>query len=254
MSKQFIPKDFQPELAEQVILNDVPSSSEEVPLDILFVGGGPAGLAGAIELTRLIKADGNMDSLEVGVLEKAATLGGHTLSGAVINPISLRELFPDLKDEDLPLRQAVTKDSVYFLTSSGRIPIPTPPTMHNKGNYVASLCEVVRWMGEKAEDLGVNILTSFPADSLLVENGTVIGVRTTPAGLKRDGQPGDQHMGPTDIRARITVLCEGTRGTLTQGFIKWQNLEPQNKQIYALGVKEVWRTKKVPTSVIHTMG
>ncbi|MEQ1879332.1 MAG: electron-transfer flavoprotein:ubiquinone oxidoreductase, partial [Bdellovibrionia bacterium] len=185
---------------------------------------------------------------------KAKSLGGHNLSGAVVNPVAFRELFPELKDEDFPFTTPVTKDSVYMMTEKGKFKLPTPPTMHNKGNYVASICEVVRWLGKKAEDAGVNVLTSFPADSLLVSGNTVQGVRTTAAGLNREKQPGGQYMPPTDLRARVTVMSEGTRGVLTQAYLEWQGMEPKTPQIYALGVKELWRTKKVPEGVIHTMG
>src|SRR5207253_938326 len=129
--------------------------------------------AGAIELARLAKTDPKLSSLQIGVLEKAKTLGEHNLSGAVVNPVAFRELFPDLKDSDFPFQGAVQKDQVYMLTEKGKIRIPTPPTMHNKGNYVASICEVIRWLGKNAEEAGVNVSPSFPADSLLVEANTV---------------------------------------------------------------------------------
>jgi electron-transferring-flavoprotein dehydrogenase len=133
-------------------------------MDVLFVGAGPAGLAGAIELARLVKRDneagGGLGDVEIGVLEKAAQLGEHSLSGAVVNPSGLRELFPELSTKDFPLRRPVAKESVYVLTPSRAVPIPTPPTMRNEGNWIGSICEIVRWMGEQAEALGVNL---FPA-------------------------------------------------------------------------------------------
>lgn len=253
--KEFVPGDFQAKLPQDdLILKDQPETADTIPMDVLFVGAGPAGLAGAIELSKLCKADPETANIQIGVLEKAKSLGGHNLSGAVVNPVAFRELFPELKDEDFPFQTPVTKDSVYMMTPTGKFKLPTPPTMHNKGNYVASICEVVRWLGKKAEDAGVNVLTSFPADALLVSGNTVQGVRTTPAGLNREKQPGSQYMPPTDVRARVTVMSEGTRGVLTQAYLEWQGLNPQVPQIYALGVKELWRTKKVPEGVIHTMG
>ncbi len=241
----------------KVIVKDKPSD-ESVPMDVLFVGAGPAGLSGAIELTKLMQKERETNpdfpELQIGVLEKAAGLGEHNLSGAVLNPIALKELFPDLDLKDAPLYNKVEKDEVYVLTKSTAMPIPTPPPMHNKGNYVVSICELVRWLGEKAEAMGVNIFAGFPADSLLVENDKVLGVRTTPTGLNRDGSPSSSYMPPTDLTANVTVLTEGTRGNLTQGYLKWQNLQSKNPQIYALGVKELWETKNVPKGVVHTLG
>ena len=132
--------------------------------------------------------------------------------------------------------------------------IPTPPTMHNAGYYTASLCEIVRWMGERAEQAGVNLFAGFPVDSLLVEGDAVRGVRTTPSGLDRDRQPTADYGEPTDLTARVTVLAEGTRGLLSQGWREWQQVRSPNPQIFALGVKEVWRTSEPLGSVIHTLG
>ncbi len=255
----FKPIDYQNSFDEsKVILKDAPSS-EAVPMDVLFVGAGPAGLSGAIELTKLVQkereSNPSFPEIQIGVLEKAAGLGEHNLSGAVVDPVALKELFPEMKMEDFPLRTQVESDEVYVLSGSTSMRIPPPPPMHNKGNYVTSICELVRWLGEKAEGMGVNIFAGFPADSLLVENDKVIGVRTTATGLGRDGTPGGaNYMPPTDLTANVTVLTEGTRGNLTQGFLKWQNLESKNPQIYALGVKELWETTKMPKGVIHTLG
>jgi electron-transferring-flavoprotein dehydrogenase len=242
---------------DRLILSDKPDD-EAVPMDVLFVGGGPAGLAGAIALARMVKADqeagGDLGEVQIGVLEKAGALGEHSLSGAVVNPIAIRALFPELKDKDFPFRAPVAAERVYFLTESRALRMPTPPTMRNHGYYVASICEIVRWLGEKAEALGVNIFTGFPAASLLTEGSRVTGVRTAPSGLDRNGAPGSGYTPPTDITAQITVLAEGTRGTLSQAYLEWQRVISDNPQIFALGVKEIWETLKPLDAVVHTLG
>ncbi len=253
-----VPASEQPELpVDRFLLTEEPGE-ESVPMDVLFVGGGPAGLAGAIQLSRLIR-DANLDGsgpgeVEIGVLEKSAGLGEHCLSGAVVNPGPFRALFPDIDEDELPFRTAVKRDGVYLLTETGARRFPAPGSMRNHGHYVASICEIVRWLGDKAEELGVNLFTGFPVDSLLTQQGRVVGVRTTPAGLDRDGNPGSGYMPPTDLSARVTVLAEGTRGPLTQAWLESEGVGAANPQIYALGVKELWQVEREPDSVIHTMG
>jgi electron-transferring-flavoprotein dehydrogenase len=253
-----VPAHHQPPLPRaRFIVTDAPGD-DAVPMDVVFVGAGPGGLAGAIELARLIRQDaeagGDLGEIEIAVLEKADALGQHNLSGAVVDPSGMRALFPGMADEDFPFRRPVPKERVRYLTRNRAWWMPTPPPMRNHGNYIASICEVVRWLGARAEELGVHVFTGFPVESLLVEGDAVRGVRTTATGLGRDGAPGPGHQPPTDVAARVTVLSEGTRGSLTQAWRAWQEVPSPNPPIYALGVKELWETKQPLDAVVHTMG
>jgi len=231
---------------------------DATPVDVLFVGAGPAGLAGAIRLGQLVRSDrasgGPLAGLEIGVLEKAAEIGGHCLSGAVIDPEGFRVLFPDLPDSEFPFAGPVGRERVCFLTRRGRVPLPVPPTMRNHGRFTASLCEMTRWLGEKAEELGVSLFPGFPVESLLWESGAVHGVRTVAAGLNRDGTPGPNWMPPMDVSARVTVLGEGARGPLTGAWLAASGAGGPSPQTYALGVKELWETSRDLGMTIHTMG
>ncbi len=252
--ERFVPAPYQPPLpVDRLILNEgAEGAGDRMELDVLIVGAGPAGLACAVELARLAQREHT--DVNIGVLEKAEALGEHCLSGAVVNPRAFRELFPDLKDADFPFRGPVTKERVAFLTSRRAVTLPTPPTMHNAGNHVASLCEIVRWLGERAAALGVNVFTGFPAASLLVDGRRVAGVRTAATGLDREGRPLSNYMAPNDLTAKVTALAEGTRGSLSQAWLEWQAVTSENPQIYALGVKEIWETRRPLDTIVHTLG
>src|SRR5258706_8755402 len=231
-TEQFVPAQYQAPLPlDQLILKDgAEGAGDRMELDVLIVGAGPAGLACAIELSKLAKQDGA--TLNIGVLEKAESLGEHSLSGAVVNPRAFRELFPDLKDADFPFRGPVGRERVALLTTRRAITLPTPPTMHNAGNYVASLCEIVRWMGERATALGVNVFTGFPAASLLVDGRGVAGVRTAATGLDREGRPLSNYLAPNDLTAKVTAMAEGVRGPLSQAWLEWQAGGAENPQVF----------------------
>ena len=250
----FVPARYQPPLPlDQLILPEgAPGAGDHMELDVLIVGAGPAGLACAIELANLAKRDGT--ELNIGVLEKAEALGEHSLSGAIVNPKPFRELFPDVADSELPFRHPVGKEAVYLLTGGRALRLPTPPTMHNRGNFVASICEIVRWLGARAESLGVNVFTGFPAAHLLTQGRRVVGVRTAATGLNRDGTQGNSYQAPNDLTAKVVALAEGTRGLLSQAWCEWERVSSPNPQIFALGVKEIWETKRPLDRIVHTLG
>ena len=226
---------------------------------MLIVGAGPAGLACAIRLGQLLEEApelrARLGDVPVAVLEKGKQPGSHLLSGAVVNPRGLRRLFRDRKQlDELPLHGPVEGESVYFLTAGSAFRIPTPPTMKNEGNYVASLSQLGRWLAAQAEEGGSMILPETAATKLLVEHGRVVGVRTGDKGRGRDGEPLPNFEPGSDLVARVTVLAEGTQGHLTGAAIERFGLAGDNPQVWALGVKEVWRVAKPLDRVIHTMG
>jgi electron-transferring-flavoprotein dehydrogenase len=254
-----IPAQFKPPVERDEFITGITDKPEDqVEVGILFVGAGPASLAGAIRLAQLLSEEPElMESLgeiPIAVLEKGKYPGAHLVSGAVVNPISFRTLFPELKDEDFPFFGPVDKESVYFLTKKHSLLLPTPPTMHNKGNFAASLSHVAKWLGERAEEAGVMIFNEMSGMKLLVENDVIRGVRTDDKGLDKDGNKLGNYQPGSDILSKVTVLGEGTTGHLSMAMIEHFNLWGANPQVYALGVKEIWEVPNPLDRVIHTMG
>jgi electron-transferring-flavoprotein dehydrogenase len=237
----------------------VPSDPEPIEVGILVVGAGPAGLACAIRLGQLAEEDPataeRLGEVPVAVLEKGKQPGSHLLSGAVVNPRGLQRLFKGRRRTDeLPFFGEVAHESVYFLTPRRAFRIPTPPTMRNHGNYVASLSQLGRFLAAEAEAGGATILPETPAVRLLVQDGRVRGVRTGDRGRGRGGEQLSNFEPGSDVLAQVTVLAEGTQGHLTGAAIERFGLRGANPQVWALGVKEVWQVAKPLDRVIHTMG
>jgi electron-transferring-flavoprotein dehydrogenase len=233
--------------------------AERIDVGFLIVGGGPAGLAAAIRLGQLIEENPEtaerLGEVPVAVLEKGKAPGAHLLSGAVVNPRGLQRLFKGRKRiDELPFYGEVRGESVLFMTKRRAVRIPTPPTMVNHRNYVASVSQLGRWLAEEAEELGVTILPETSAEQLLVDGGRVVGVRTGDRGRGRGGEELGNFEPGSDIAARVTILAEGTQGHLTGAALERFGLRGENPQVWALGVKEVWRVAKPLDQVIHTMG
>ena len=254
------PGDFPPPISVSDLVGPPTDPADErIDVGVLIVGAGPAGLACAIRLGQLLEEApelrARLGDVPVAVLEKGKQPGSHLLSGAVVNPRGLRRLFGGRKEiEDMPLLGPVESEAVFFLTANSAFRIPAPPTMKNHGNWVASLSQLGRWLAEEAEQAGAMILPETSATKLLVDHGRVVGVRTGDKGRGRDGEPLPNLEPGSDIVARITVLAEGTQGHLTGAAIEHFSLQGENPQVWALGVKEVWRVAKPLTRVIHTMG
>jgi electron-transferring-flavoprotein dehydrogenase len=254
------PADYPPPVsASEFVADPVDPDDERIDVGVLIVGAGPAGLACAIRLGQLLaeapELGERLGEVPVAVLEKGKQPGSHLLSGAVVNPRAFRRLFGErLHTGDLPFDGPVESEAVLYLTPHSALRIPTPPTMRNHGNYVASLSQLGRFLGEQAEAGGTTILAETAAEKLLVAGGRVVGVRTGDKGRGRNGEPLANFEPGSDIRARVTVLAEGTQGHLTGAALDHFALHGASPQVWALGVKEVWRVAKPLHRVVHTLG
>jgi len=233
---------------------------EAMDYDLVIVGGGPAGLSAAIKAKQLAQSSGK--DISVCLLEKGSEIGAHILSGAVMDPKALSELFPHWKEMGAPLETEVSKDQFLFLSADNSYQVPNwmlPECFKNEGNYIVSLANVTRWLGQQAENLGVEIFPGFPAAEILYnEQGAVCGVITVSMGLDKEGKPTDQFQLGMELRAKYTLFAEGSRGHLGKQLISQFSLDKDtDPQSYGIGIKELWEvepSKSKPGLVVHTAG
>src|SRR5579862_8552134 len=236
----------------------------QMEADVVIIGGGPAGMACALRLSQLIDAhnashpDSQLSKENIYVLEKAREIGQHCLSGALLDPRSMRELLPGFEKE-APLDAEVHKEAVYFFTEKHQFKFPiTPPPLRDHGNYVISLNRFVKWLGSKVEETGITIFTGFAGSELLFDGNRVTGVRTDDKGVDKQNQPKSNFEPGYDLQAKVVILAEGTRGSLTKQLIARFALDrDRNPQTYGQGIKELWEVPSgriAPGQVIYTMG
>ena len=231
---------------------------ETLDVDVLIVGGGPAGLSAALRLAQLQTRDGG-EPLSIAVLEKARESGAHLLSGAVLDPRALAELLPDYRAAGAPIESDVTEDHVYVLNAGGKLQLPlTPPPLRNHGNLIISLSRFGKWLAERAEAAGIDLFAGFSGVEILFDGDRVIGVRTGDRGVGRDGAHKSGFEPGVDIHARVTILCDGVRGNLTKQLLARLPLaEGRQPEQYAIGIKELWEVppdRIAAGTVMHTLG
>jgi electron-transferring-flavoprotein dehydrogenase len=231
---------------------------EQIEVDILIVGAGPAGLAAALRLAQLQKEQGG-DPVSIAVLEKAREIGAHELSGSLLDPSALHDLVPDFKAKGAPIECEVREDNIYFLTpqKAWRFPI-IPPPFRNHGNYIVSLSRLVKWMAELVEAEGIDVFTGFPGQSVLADGAGVIGVRTGDKGIGKNDEKKANYEPGADVLAKVTIFADGVRGNLTKELIRSLQLGDEARPPeFAIGIKEIW---ELPTNrlaagtVLHTLG
>ena len=254
------PADFPPPFrAGDFVTAPTDAEEDRIDVGVLVVGGGPAGLACAIRFGQLLADDPEtaerLGEVPLAIIEKGKQPGSHLLSGAVVNPRSLKQLLGDKVVDEMPNYGTVPGESVYVLTKDRAMPLPMiPPTMRNHGNVIVSLSHLGRWLAEQAEEGGAMVLPETAAERLLVADGAVVGVRTGDKGRGIDGEPLRNHEPGSDMVAKVTVLAEGTHGHLTGVALDHFDLHGNEPQVWELGVKEIWRVAKPLDRVIHTMG
>ncbi|MBI2344410.1 MAG: 4Fe-4S dicluster domain-containing protein [Deltaproteobacteria bacterium] len=254
-----VPAQYAPDVSpNEFLATDRLPEGQQVCVGVLFVGAGPAGLAGAIRLAQLLNGapaiKERLGEFPVAVIEKGKYPGAHLLSGAVVNPGPFHTLFPQLTAADFPFAQSVPAERVYFLTPRRAWRMPVPPTMRNHGNMIASLSRVGAWLGQQAEAAGVMILNETTGVKMLVQDGVVSGVRTGDKGRGKDGAPLANFEPGVDLVAHWTVMSDGGTSPLTSAMLHHFGVARRHPQIYALGVKEVWEVPTALDAILHTMG